>query len=67
MSCDITYIWNLKKKSKDANEIIYKTEIDPQAQKKTHRKQVMITESVGKRYKLEEWDQQIHCAVPCLV
>ena len=40
MSCDITYMWNLKKKKKtDTNELIYKTEIDPQAQKQTHRKQ----------------------------
>ena len=28
-----------KKKKKDTNELIYKTEIDPQAQKQTHRKQ----------------------------
>ena len=27
-SCDITCIWKLKKK--DTNELIYKTEIDPQ-------------------------------------
>ena len=26
----------------------------------------MITESVGKRYKLEGWDQQLHFGVTCL-
>ena len=26
---DVTYMWNLKKKN-DTNELIYKTEIDPQ-------------------------------------
>ena len=26
----IPYMWNLKKKKKDTNELIYKTEIDPQ-------------------------------------
>ena len=29
ISYDITYVWNLKKKN-DTNELIYKTEIDPQ-------------------------------------
>ena len=34
MSYDIAYMWNLKKKEKsDTNELIYKTEIDPQTQK----------------------------------
>ena len=28
ISCDIAYMWNLKKN--DINELIYKTEIDPQ-------------------------------------
>ena len=28
MPYDITYLWNLKKK--DTNELIYKTEVDPQ-------------------------------------
>ena len=30
---DITYMWNLKN---DTNELIYKTEIDPQTQKITN-------------------------------
>ena len=30
---DITYMRNLKKREKDTNELIYKTEIDPQIQK----------------------------------
>ena len=30
ISCDITYLWNLKN---DTNELIYKTEIDSQTQK----------------------------------
>ena len=28
ISYDITYMWNLKKKKKDTNELIYKTETD---------------------------------------
>ena len=28
ISYDVTYMWNLKKKKKDTNELIYKTEID---------------------------------------
>ena len=35
-SCDITQVWNKKKKKKtpnDTNELIYKIEIDPEAQK----------------------------------
>ena len=31
ISCDITYTWNLKQK--DADELIWKTEMDPQTQK----------------------------------
>ena len=30
ISYDITYMWNLKKKKKDTNELIYKTETDSQ-------------------------------------
>ena len=30
--CDITYMWN-KKKTNDTNELMYKIEIDPEAQK----------------------------------
>ena len=30
---DIVYMWTLKKKKKTTNEIIYKTEIDPQTWK----------------------------------
>ena len=30
---DITYMWNLKKKKKDTNELIYKTEIGSQTSK----------------------------------
>ena len=31
ISCDIAYMWNLKKN--DTNELVYKTETDPQMQK----------------------------------
>ena len=30
VSYDITYVWNLKKKKKVTNELIYKTEIESQ-------------------------------------
>ena len=30
ISYDIAYLWNLKKKKKDTNELIYKTETDSQ-------------------------------------
>ena len=30
----MTYMWNLKKKKKDTNELIYKAEINPQAENK---------------------------------
>ena len=33
ISYDVTYTQNLKKKKKDINEIVYKTEIDSQKQK----------------------------------
>ena len=34
ISYDTAYMWNLKKKKKDASELIYKTEIDPQTENK---------------------------------
>ena len=33
ISHDITYMWNLKKKKKDKNELIYRTDIDSQTEK----------------------------------
>ena len=33
ISCDTAYMWNLKKKNKGTNELIYKTEIEVQMQK----------------------------------
>ena len=36
ISYDITYMWNLKKKKNDTNELIYKTETDHRIQKQTY-------------------------------
>ena len=51
MSYDITYMWNLKKN--DGNEIIYKTEIDPQTQKTN----LWLSKGKGRGWdKLGVWD-----------
>ena len=50
ISYDITYVWNLKKN--DTNELIYKTEIDPQTQKTN----LWLPKGNGGRGKLRVWD-----------
>ena len=54
---DITYMWNLKKNG--ANELIYKTEIEPQMQKTIERK----AEKKAGRSKLGDWNWHIHTAI----
>ena len=39
-----TYMWNLKKKKKDTNELIYKPGTDSQ------RKKVMVTKGIAERW-----------------
>ena len=34
ISYDIAYMWNLKKKKNDTNELVYKTETDLQTERK---------------------------------
>ena len=49
-------MWNLKKKN-DTDELIYKTEIDPQTQKTN----LWLPKGKGEgRDKLGVWDEQIH-------
>ena len=51
MSYDSTYMWNLKKKN-DTNELIYKTEIDPQTQKTN----LWLPGGKGEVDKFGDWD-----------
>ena len=48
-----------KKKTKHTNELIYKTEIDPQIQKTN----LWLPKGKGRRDKLGVWGQHIHTTV----
>ena len=50
---------NIKKKKKDTNELIYKTEIESQMQKKN----LCLPEGKEGRDKLGDWDWDIHTII----
>ena len=59
MSCDITYMWNLKEN--DINEIIYKAETDLHLRKRTNLR-LLGGKTLGEDT-LGVWDWQVHIAV----